>query len=197
MDGARPVAACAGHRRERVVTFRRHAEIASRLRLHMVTSAWAVALLMCASAGDDPPCTPTVRVRAATALVRSLLDDVTAASATVRGLMSRLDQTDAIVYIEQTMSPGIPLARTKLVNANRDARFLRIGINAALPWPDVMPLIAHELQHAVEIAERRDVRDDAAVRRLYARIGRKVGQDSFETDAARDVELRVRAEIRK
>jgi hypothetical protein len=57
---------------------------------------------------------------------------------------------------------------------------------------DFAPLLGHELQHAVEIAERDEVRDEDAVRRLYKEIGRAGPRDSFETDAALDVEWQVR-----
>ena len=59
-------------------------------------------------------------------------------------------------------------------------RFLRIGINAGVSGLDFAPLLAHELQHAVEIADRDDVRDDDAVRRLCERIGRRGAADRFE-----------------
>ena len=77
------------------------------------------------------------------------------------------------------------------------SRFLRIGINRSMSRGDFAPLLGHELQHAVEIAERHEVRDEDAVRRLYREIGRSGPRDSFETDAALDVELQVRLECRR
>jgi len=119
-----------------------------------------------------------------------------ARSGTMRGLVARLNCTDAIVYVEITGTPVIPTARTKLVATVAGARFIRISINVAWGDRDRAALLAHELQHAVEIAEEVDVRDDDGVRRLYGRIGRSHGADSFETDAAREVEWIVRAELR-
>ena len=144
---------------------------------------------------DRPAVTVPARVRAAGNAV-ALLEDAAVRSATVRNLIARLEATDAIVYVEVTPSPHIPLARTKLVTATPSARFLRIGLRATLPPSDVTPLLAHELQHALEIAERPDIRDDAAVRDLYQRIGHQHGTDRFETDAAGAVERFVRQEIR-
>jgi len=126
-----------------------------------------------------------------------MLDRAAATSATVRELIGRLDATDVIVYVEVTPSPQISLARTKLVTATKTTRFLRIGLRSTLPPFDVTPIIAHELQHALEIAERPDVRDDDGVRRLYARIGHEHGRDTYETDAAREVERTVRQELRR
>jgi len=160
-------------------------------------TVWPILVAFLAGpAGDRPAVTVLVHVRAAANAV-ALLEDAASRSATVRDLIGRLDATDVIVYVELTASPQVTRARTKLVTATASARFLRIGLKAALPPYDVAPLIAHELQHALEIAECRDARDDVGVRRLYRRIGHQHGMDSFETDAAQDVERRVREEIRR
>ena len=146
--------------------------------------------------GDRPAVSTLVHVRAASNAV-TLLDEAAARSATVRALIDRLAATDVIVYVEMTASPQIALARTKLVAATPGVRFLRIGIRGMLPPHDVTPLLAHELQHAVEIAESADVRDEDGLRRLYARIGHQHGMDSYETDAARAVERAVRLEMKR
>jgi hypothetical protein len=153
-----------------------------------------LALMLLATPADKPPMAMVTRVRT-TAGTAPLLEQATQ-SATVRDLLSRLAATDVIVYIELTPSPAIPLARTKLVTVTETARFLRIGVNFLVPPRDAPALIAHELQHAVEIAEREDVRSDDDIRRLYARIGHRHGTDSYETDAARLVERRTREELR-
>jgi hypothetical protein len=137
------------------------------------------------------------RVRPATGDVRVLIDDTAARSPSVRDLLTRLGCSDVIVYVEMTGSPQIPRARTKLVAASPGVRFLRIGISTSIPFPERGPLLGHELQHAVEIAAREDVRDEKALRRLYLQIGRKGSDDSFETDAALDVECQVRLECRQ
>lgn len=145
------------------------------------------------SASADPP---VPRVRAATVQMRALIADTANRSRVVRDLLDRLACTDVIVYVEFTASPEIPLARTKLVTAVPGARFLRIGINRRVSGPDVGAMLAHELQHALEIAEQEEVRDDDGVRRLFRRIGRAIGADEFETEAARRVEAIARAELR-
>ena len=136
------------------------------------------------------------RVRAASSQVRRLIDDTARRSALVRDLIARLACSDVIVYVEFTASPQIPLARTKLVTAVPGARFLRIGISRRVSGVDMGPMLAHELQHAVEIAEEYEVRNDDGVRRLFKRIGRSSGADRFETDAAVAVESVVRRELR-
>ena len=56
-------------------------------------------------------------------------------------------------------------------------------------------LLAHELQHAVELADAPEVRDDEGVRQLYRRIGSASDPDHFETAAARRIERAVRMEV--
>jgi hypothetical protein len=160
-------------------------------------TAWPIVLLLLfGPSGDRPAVSETVRVRAA-ASATGLLAEAAGRSAIIRDLIARLEATDVIVYVEMTPSPQIPTARTRLVTATVSARFLRIGLSTSLTPFDLAPLLAHELQHAVEIAERADVRDDAGVRLLYARIGRLHGIDRYETDAAGEVERQVRAEVRR
>jgi predicted O-methyltransferase YrrM len=154
----------------------------------------ALALVMLSGAVAGHPAPAAAHVRAANAEVRGLIEDTAARSATVRDLLARLGCSDVIVYVEITASPQIPRGRTKLVTASTGARFLRIGINRSMGGADLPAILGHELQHAVEIAEREEVRDDEGVRRLYGEIGRKGGPDSFETDAALDVERLVRLE---
>jgi hypothetical protein len=156
-----------------------------------------LALLVIAGGHPADAVVPWLHVRAVTPSVRTLIEDTAARSITVRDLLARLACTDTIVYVEMTASREVPVARTKLVAVAPGVRFLRIGINVAVALPDVAPLLAHELQHAVEIAEREDVTDDGAVRRLYKRIGRASGGDRYETNAARDVEWIVRGELHR
>jgi hypothetical protein len=141
------------------------------------------------------PGAPYPRVRAVAPLVRSLITNAASRSMTVRELIARLDDTDVIVHVELTGSAQIPIARTRLVAAVAGVRFLRIAINAGVPFGDIAPLLAHELQHVVEIAEEPGAATESGVRRLYQRIGRARGGDRYETDAAQRVEWTVRREM--
>lgn len=160
-------------------------------------AVWPILVtLLTGPSSDRPAVASIVHVRAA-ANAATLLDEAAARSAVVRDLIGRLAATDVIVYVEVTPSPQIALARTKLVTATATARFLRIGLKITVPPYDVTPLIAHELQHAVEIAEHAEVRDEGAVRRLFSSIGYQHGIDSYETQEAKDVERTVREELRR
>jgi len=185
-----------GPRRAATVTFRSPIDPRLRLLQRTVTTpgAWLIVIgVLLASSGPSgaDPAGPS-HVRAESAQVRRSIDQAAARSVAVRELIARLAGSDVIVYVEMTASPQIPRARTKLVAALPGVRFLRIGIHTSMAGRDFDPLLGHELQHAVEIAEREEVRDEEAVRRLYREIGRSGPNDTFETDAALDVERKVR-----
>jgi hypothetical protein len=60
----------------------------------------------------------------------------------------------------------------------------------------MIAVIAHELQHAVEVAGDPGVVDDAGLVALYRRIGHNsAGGHSYDTDAARTAGHTVRDEL--
>jgi hypothetical protein len=143
---------------------------------------------------SEPSFDPTTHLRATSPVVRSLIDEATVSSPIVNRLIAQLQRSDTIVYVEMTGSPEIPRARTMLAAASRDVRFLRISISVLIPPMERVPLLAHELQHATEIAAAIEARDEAGIRQLYQRIGLGGGSDRWETRAAAEVERLVRAE---
>ena len=85
----------------------------------------------------------------------------------------------------------------RFLTAVADTRYVVIQMYWT-PDPPVahVPLLAHELQHALELAAAPDVRDQESCARLFARIGWPAGPQRFETEAARVTEGRVRRELR-
>jgi hypothetical protein len=87
-------------------------------------------------------------------------------------------------------------AATRLVAATDSARYLRVVIGAMTHPADRGALLAHELQHALEIGSAREVRDVSTQRRLNERIGEdRPARFAFETAAARDEAQRVQREM--
>ena len=137
----------------------------------------------------------TARLRPATPAVRAMVEDAIERSATVRALVHEIAASDLIVYVESGRTAPPAIATTKLVTSSARVRYVRITFDAMTPPNAFVPLFAHELQHAVEIARNPDVRDAGDMRRLYARIGQDTRETlSFETDAAQAAERRARAE---
>jgi hypothetical protein len=136
-----------------------------------------------------------VHVRAASPAARLLIDESARYSPTVRDLIDRVDRSDVIVYVQMTASSQVASASTTFVTATEGQRYLRILIHAGTPVWSRAQLLAHELQHVIEIASEPEVASNDGIRSLYERIGHASGKDRYETGAARQIEAKVRAEI--
>jgi hypothetical protein len=76
-------------------------------------------------------------------------------------------------------------------------RFVRVNVNRHFQTPMQVALLGHELQHAVEVASAMDVNSASDLHRLYARLGVAIGQNAFDSVAARQAGYRVRDELSK
>lgn len=142
-----------------------------------------------AAAGQHLPVRPVDAL--ATAAIERAIDR----SATARSLVTRLESSNVIVHVEssRTLPSGIG-GMTRFVTARAGFRYLRITINSDLPPRMRAAILAHELQHACEIAD--STADDAvALRGLFEHQGHRNG-DYFETSAAIAAEKIVQLELR-
>jgi hypothetical protein len=133
-------------------------------------------------------------VRAVDPIAAATLDFATARSEIVRALVGTLERSNVIVHIQSSsdMPAGIS-GTTRFVVSRGGYRYLRITIAAQLPKQLRASLLAHELQHACEIAE--SMADDvASLRVLFAARGHRAGM-FFETPAAIEIEQTVRREL--
>jgi hypothetical protein len=143
--------------------------------------------------------TPGVpRVRAESRRVAAWIERGRADSATFRALLDRLERGDVIVYlaIDPGMRGGLAACVTWMA-ATPSARFVRASLRPDLPAREAVAMIAHELQHVLEVVEHPDVRSDGALAALYARIGHSttaVG-NRWDTVAALRTGDRVRLEL--
>lgn len=139
---------------------------------------------------------PSHRVRGTSPRETRLINELLARSETARALVAEIESTDLIVYVQLTGDQSAGRAATRLAANAGNNRYLRIVIGLMTQPADRLALLAHELQHAVEIGRVREVRDDASLRRLYARIGEDSrAHSAFETTAAREVGTRVLREL--
>ena len=137
-------------------------------------------------------------VRTDDSRILALIDAGIAGSPTFRGLVATLNESDVIVYI-------VPKATRKRLGgylahniaSQGGYRYVRIAIGIAGHKHRLVPVLAHELQHAVEVAQAPDARDQQGLKRLFGRLAVGFGCDTncFETNAARDVEDIVRGEL--
>jgi hypothetical protein len=138
-------------------------------------------------------------VRSTEPKILALIDAGIAGSATFRGLIATLNESDVIVYIAPNLTRqtvGGYLAHS--IVAGGRYRYLRIAIAIGGTEHRLVSLLAHELQHAVEVAQAPDARDPQGLERLFNRLGLVPGcgvTNCFETRAAMDVEKIVSAEL--
>ncbi len=139
---------------------------------------------------------PTRHVRTSYPYVTSLLRDGFSRSPTFARLIMRLEHSDLIVHIETTMTlpPGVE-GRLILLPRAHETRYVRIQIGMCQSHADGIALLAHELEHAQELADAPAVSDPSGFVTLYERIGLKSGWRQYETEAAQEVQRRVRREI--
>ena len=135
------------------------------------------------------------RIRPEDAAIRALIDRGLERSATFRELTAGLDNANVIVYVRfSPCSAGVP-ACLVWASAATDARRLLIKIDRFGRSPDdLTSLLAHELQHANEVASDSEITDLASFQRSFASRGWKhaVG---FETEEAGKISKRVAAEL--
>jgi hypothetical protein len=140
-------------------------------------------------------------LRASDRTLIELIDQGLARSPTLRAMQEHLQQAQVIVYITwgATM-PAETVGRTRLIGAGGGYRYLSIELDSRLGHLEVLSMLGHELQHAVEIADAVDVVDQATLASLYRRIGQDRSRPSsgglwFETQQAINVGHRVYAEL--
>jgi hypothetical protein len=118
-------------------------------------------------------------------------------SKTFRALLARLAASDLIVYIEivDRIIGGSP-GRLYFVAATPRVRYVRIELVADGNSREMVGLVGHELQHAVEIADARHVRDSQAMALLYLVMAENTQKLSrYDSVAARVTEERIKSEL--
>ncbi len=115
-------------------------------------------------------------------------------SATVRTLVQRLESSNVIVHIETVpLLPSGIGGMTRFVTSRGGYRYLRITLGSELTLRVRSAILAHELQHACEVAD--SAADDVeGLRHLFETEGHRAGP-YFETMAAIRMERAVWAEL--
>jgi hypothetical protein len=92
-------------------------------------------------------------------------------SPTFRHLVQTLERSDLIVYVEPSSSVDGGYLRFATVAGQ--SRWVQVVVNPKRPINQILAMIGHELQHAIEISEAPSVVDEATMAGLYRRIGVK------------------------
>jgi hypothetical protein len=139
---------------------------------------------------------PDRRIRALHPTIGLLIARGVKQSLTFATLVRDLERTDLIVYVEAERLPASLSGRMLMIPTDSRQRFVRIQVRTDCSPEEIISTIAHELRHALEVAEHADVRDVKALEDLYKRIGTPVsGGRGFDTDAAQTAGRTVRREL--
>jgi hypothetical protein len=121
-------------------------------------------------------------------------------SATFRELVERVGMLNGIVYIQLKQSVNSRTRRvldgalSHSITAAGAYRMLHVMVGAGEGDRPIY-LLAHELQHVVEVLEAPGVLTERDVDQLFERIGVRAFAGDMETQAALDVEHAVRSEL--
>jgi hypothetical protein len=149
-----------------------------------------LAVLMCAATAAARDGMPSA-VRSSDRGLNEVMAEGYARSTTFRGLVDGIGRTDALVYVEAGICAFGHLDACLLpyLAVADGSRYLRVVLTEPVPWgrrDRLIALIGHELQHALEVAERPDVLDVTSMSEMFRRIGFPLkSRSGYETSAAR------------
>jgi hypothetical protein len=149
------------------------------------------------SAFATPSQTTSDHVRAGNALIATLIQHAGERSNTFRRLLDTINASDGIVYIEPgTCGHGIRACFVKVTMAG-PTRLLWVMVDTQGDDCDLMGLVAHELQHTIEVLSNPSVTSPAAMYFFYSQEADAGNSPAFETNAAKRAGEAVRAEVRQ
>jgi hypothetical protein len=139
-------------------------------------------------------------VRATEPRILALINAGLSRSATLQRLVAMLDASDVIVYVEAKRTrPALNGYLAHNITVAGGYRYLHVAINVRGADNRLIPLLAHELQHAVEVAQSPGAGDPESLGRMFERLSVKFGcggTTCSETQAAKDVEDIVGRELK-
>ena len=161
------------------------------------------ALIACVGCGLAQPAAADIdapalaRVRSTDPSLAALIDRAAAGSVTFQGLLASIGRSNGIVYVDPgTCSHRVRGCLKMWMATVGPTRFLRIVIDTrnCTSDEDVMGLMGHELQHAVEALSESGVTDSVRLYNFFTRFAPTVGA-RFETTAALHAGDDVREEL--
>ena len=137
-------------------------------------------------------------VRTTDRRLQRLLHEGLRTSDTLRWLAARLQHSDVVVYLE-CGGPFRPTGgRLAFISTVGGHRYVHVRVSRLTAVDQQIAIIAHELRHAVEIADEPDVVDGPSLAVAYRRIGyakpRAVGV-AFDSEAAVQAGYQVLREL--
>ena len=139
------------------------------------------------------------RIRSESALLTNVFTSAHERSSTFRSLVERIERSNVIVHLTCGQFTSAMLAGQTLLGAVvPGVRYVRVQVSCQLAESALVMLVAHELQHVVEIASTPSVVDGKSFARLFSTIGFatcwSLGSERFDTRSAIAAGERVRSE---
>ncbi len=156
-----------------------------------------------AVAADDIPSRPLCRgagnpaIRSRSPLASAAMQYGLKRSPSMQALVDALQETDVVAYVDSDLKPlGDVWGHVAFISKTSRCRYVRIAITAHVNLAQAAALLAHELQHVLEIASHPEVVDDATLSEMYLRYGKKSRyENSYDSVEAMEMGTRVAAEI--
>jgi hypothetical protein len=134
---------------------------------------------------------PAARVRSTNATILEMLREGAERSATFRSIIDAIDHSTGIVYVEFGYCAfghvnGCLLPFIASAHGDRYLRILVTPDRNRRSHDQLLALLAHEMQHALEVLEHNEVVDVATMEAMYRKFGKPlIGLTGYETSAAR------------
>ena len=172
----------------------------SSFRLVLATGLLVLTPLLAPRAlAQDPRTGPHVRTD--DGMLRTLIERGLQQSPTFRAIVGQIDRLPGLVYVVASRCGALSEVSACLdhdVRVQGEYRFLRVNVMPGDPAFRQLPLLAQELQHALEMLSDDSATCRASVAKLYERIGvPRKGVGNFETEAALRVQSTVTRELRE
>jgi hypothetical protein len=163
-------------------------------------SPWIAATCFCGFvfAAGRATASDFLHVRSDDASIRALLRRGYDRSPTIRALVDEIESRPGIVYIEQAvkLSRGMDGALLHAVAGSGQMPLLRVLLKTNLAPDYAIAVLAHELQHVVEVLRAGPPNDAAAMAALFAVLDQQTADSKFETEDARAITSLVLNELR-
>jgi hypothetical protein len=141
------------------------------------------------------------QIRTTDARLRRLLVEGMRTSPTLRALVERLEASDVVVYLRCDGNRLVWDGRLTFVSSAGGYRYVVVRVARLTSPASQIAIMAHELRHAVEIADAPDIVDGPSLVREYRRIGyvssgTSVAGIAFDSRAAVEAGAQVLSELR-
>ncbi len=167
------------------------------MKAHVTVLSMIAALALGAAADARGPQAIDPHLRPASPASRDLVASSLERSLTVSSLAEQLKASDVVAYV--VAEPHAFAGRDssiQFLGRSKAQRFMVIMVNSALPEDRQIALVAHELQHAVDMSHTKWVTDQERLGQYFTRVGWRGGDaPGYETLTAVRTERKVAKEL--